>query len=210
MKSIKAIIDDALDQSMSYHEYMNLMSTLTQTEKATGPNQTESLINYTRLNNQRMTRLTKTTKLDEVTEKALASITRPQTWLIITESWCGDAAQVVPLLQKMADASDQIDTRFVLRDENLELMDQFLFRGGRSIPKLILLDEHHEVLGSWGPRPQDAQMLFDNWKKEETPRPYAEFSVELQKWYLKDKGQSTFTEVMEMIERFSAEVVRTQ
>lgn len=208
MKPIKAIIDNALGQSMSYQEYVTLMSTLTQTGKATGPNQTESLINYTKLNNQRMTRLTKTTKLDEATETALSSISRPQTWLIITESWCGDAAQVVPLLQKMADTSDQIDPRFVLRDENLELMDEFLFRGGRSIPKLILLDENHEVLGSWGPRPQEAQMLFDNWKKEENPRPYTEFSVELQKWYLKDKGQSTFSEIVAMIERFSEKVIK--
>lgn len=207
MKPIKEIIDDAISQSMSYQEYVDLMSSLTQLGKATGPNQTESLVNYTKLNNQRMTRLTKTITLDESSQSVLADISHPQTWLIITESWCGDAAQVVPLLQKMADASDQIDTRFVLRDENLALMDEFLFRGGRSIPKLILLDEHHEVLGSWGPRPQEAQMLFDNWKKEETPRPYAEFSVELQKWYLKDKGQSTFGEVVEMIEQFSKEKV---
>ncbi len=208
MKPIKAIIDDAISQSMSYQEYVDLMSSLTELGKATGPNQTESLVNYTKLNNQRMKRLAKTIVPDESTKSALANISNPQTWLIITESWCGDAAQVLPILQNMAEINNHIDIRLVLRDENLTLMDEFLFSGGRSIPKLIVLDENHEILGSWGPRPQEAQMLFDNWKKEENPRPYTEFSVELQKWYLKDKGQSTFGEVIEMIEQFSEKVMK--
>lgn len=199
MNSLSKIINQAMEQSMSYEEYLKLMTSLTETGRASGPIQSESLIHYTKLNNQRMTRLIKTTSVDEY---ALTAIDKPQTWLIITESWCGDAAQTVPLIQKLAETNALIDTRYVLRDDNLELMDEFLFRGGRSIPKLIILDENHEVLGSWGPRPQEAQMLFDNWKKEETPRPYSEFSVELQKWYLKDKGQSTVDEISEIVSHF--------
>ncbi|RED98911.1 thioredoxin family protein [Marinoscillum furvescens] len=196
---LKNIINAALNQSMSYAEYMELMESLTLTGKASGPKQTEALVNYTKLNKQRMTRLVKTISLDDAARKKVAKVNAPQTWLIITESWCGDAAQSLPLIEKLAAANELINTRYVLRDENLELMDQFLFRGGRSIPKLIMLDDSFEVIDTWGPRPQAAQMLFDNWKKEETPRPYSEFSVELQKWYLQDKGQSTFEEISEKL-----------
>lgn len=198
---LKNIINQAIDHSMSYDEYVTLVQTLTDLGDSTGPNKSESYINYTKLGNQRMKRLVKTVNLPESHAAKMQSIDSPQTWLIITESWCGDAAQIIPLLQKMANENDLIDTRFVLRDENLELMDQFLTRGGRSIPKLIMLDKDFQVLGSWGPRPQEAQMLYDAWKKEETPRPYSEFSVELQKWYLQDKGEATFTEVLALLNK---------
>lgn len=197
--NLRNTINTALNQSMSYTEYMELMESLTLTGQASGPNQTESLVGYTKLNKQRMTRLAKTNSIDETVHQRMQAITTPQTWLVITESWCGDAAQSIPLIQKMAEVNEQITVRYVLRDENLELMDQFLFRGGRSIPKLIMLNDQFEVIGTWGPRPQAAQMLFDEWKKEENPRPYSEFSVELQKWYLQDKGQATFQEIGEQV-----------
>ena len=203
--ALKNIINTAIDHSMSYEEYVILVQTLTDTGDSSGPNKSESYINYTKLGNQRMKRLAKTINLPENHEAKMQSIDSAQTWLIITESWCGDAAQIIPLLQKMADANDHIDTRFVLRDENLELMDQFLTRGGRSIPKLIMLDNKFDVLGSWGPRPQEAQMLYDAWKQEENPRPYSDFSVELQKWYLQDKGESTFSEVLDILENTVAQ-----
>ena len=59
-------------------------------------------------------------------------------WLVLTEAWCGDAAQSLPIINKMAEVSDNITLRLILRDENLDVMDQFLQNGrSRSIPKLI-------------------------------------------------------------------------
>ena len=204
-QQLQEIIQQAISQSMSFDEYVTLVQTLTDTADSSGPNKSESYINYTKLGNQRMKRLIKTVNLPEEYAAKMKQINGSQTWLVITESWCGDAAQIIPMLQKMANENELIDTRFVLRDENLELMDQFLTRGGRSIPKLIVLDENFEVLGSWGPRPQEAQMLYDTWKQEENPRTYQEFSIELQKWYTQDKGESTFSEIMDILEKSEAQ-----
>ncbi len=203
-KELTQIINDAIDHSMSYNEYVQLMETLTATGDSSGSNKSESYVDYTKLNHQRMRRLTKTIEVPENIQAEMERISTSQTWLIVTESWCGDAAQIVPLVQKLADCNKLIDTRFVLRDEHLNLMDQFLTRGGRSIPKLIVLDKNFDVLGSWGPRPHAAQMLYDAWKKEADQRPYTAFSVELQKWYTRDRGLSVFQEMLEVIdEQFS-------
>ena len=58
-------------------------------------------------------------------------------WLILTEAWCGDAAQNIPTIEKIARENDRIKTLYLLRDENLELMDKYLTGGARAIPKLI-------------------------------------------------------------------------
>ena len=58
-------------------------------------------------------------------------------WLIITEGWCGDAAQCIPTIEKIAAESKNIETHYVLRDENLDLIDEYLTNNARSIPKLI-------------------------------------------------------------------------
>ncbi len=196
---MKSIIETALKNSMSFEEYMTLMSALTLEGKTTGPKQTEDLAHYTKLNNQRMKRLIKTSKAPQEIIEVFDKLNNTQTWLIILESWCGDAAQVVPLIQKVADESELIETRFVLRDENPELMDRFLTRGGRSIPKLIILDSSNNVLGSWGPRPIEAQELYDTWHNSEVKVPYQIFSETLQKWYTEDRGESTFKELVELV-----------
>ncbi|RNF38437.1 thioredoxin family protein [Planococcus salinus] len=76
--------------------------------------------------------------------------------LVITEDWCGDAMMNNAILRKIADAAG-LEVRCVYRDQNLELMDQYLTNGGRSIPKYIILSEEGEVLGDWGPRAPEVQ-----------------------------------------------------
>ena len=72
-------------------------------------------------------------------------------WLVISEGWCGDAAQNMPVVEKIVDEMPNVEIRYVLRDENLELMDQYLTNGGRSIPKALFVDtETFEVLGRLG------------------------------------------------------------
>ena len=76
--------------------------------------------------------------------------------LVITEDWCGDAMMNNAILRKIAEAAD-VKVRCVYRDQNLELMDQYLTNGGRSIPKYIILSNEGEVLGDWGPRAPKVQ-----------------------------------------------------
>jgi hypothetical protein len=186
---MKEIIENSLKKTRSYRDYRALVRNLLVEGKSTGSEQSVDLTNYSLLNNQRMQRLDKTIKISEETTQEFQKVSAPQTWLVITEGWCGDAAQNLPVLNKIATASDHIDLRVVLRDENIELMDLFLTNGGRSIPKLIALDKENNVINSWGPRPTVAtKMVADYIKKNGVLD--LEFKQDLQIWYNKDKGQS--------------------
>lgn len=121
------------------------------------------------------------------------------TWLLITETWCGDAANSVPVIAKLAELNPAIDLRIVLRDENLELMDQFLTKGGRSIPKLIGLDSGLNVLFDWGPRPEELQKIYWDWRESENKIPYSEFHLVIQKWYNENKARGIQKELYESL-----------
>ena len=186
-----------LDNSMTFGEYVSLIDRLLADNQTTGTNQSESRVHYG-LNRQRMARLEKTINLDESVRKSISSNTRRQVWLILTEGWCGDAAQNIPAIEKVAAASDLIETRYILRDENRELMDEFLTEGARSIPKLIALDaETHDVLFTWGARPQAAQSLFKKRKTEGVEK--SVITEELQRWYNADRGVSVQRELAALV-----------
>ena len=186
---MKEIIENSLDKTISYLDYRALVGNLLAEGKSTGPEQSEALTNYSLLNDRRMKRLDKTIKISEETIQEYQNIKEPQTWLVITEGWCGDAAQNLPVLDKIAAVTDKIDLKIVLRDENLALMDLFLTNGGRSIPKLIALDKDNNVLNTWGPRPTVATKLVADYKETHGSLD-AQFKQDLQVWYNKDKGQS--------------------
>ncbi|MGQ0540407.1 MAG: thioredoxin family protein [Blastocatellia bacterium] len=182
-----------LDKAMTFAEYINLIDGLLAEGKTTGPKQSEAMFNYGKLNRQRMHRLEKTVELSEAVKSAAKNTNRKQIWLIITEGWCGDAAQNLPVIEKIAAESVNIETRYVLRDENLELMDRFLTAGARSIPKLIALDaETLEVLGTWGARPEAAQNMFIEMKQRGLEKPL--IMENLQRWYNEDHGRSVQSE----------------
>jgi hypothetical protein len=195
---MKEVIENSLEKGISYAEYRNLVSDLLKEQKSTGPNQSEALYNYSLLNDRRMKRLDKTSKLSNDTIEKVKKIAKPQTWLVLTEGWCGDAAQNLPFLSKMADENENVDLKLVLRDENLELMDAFLTNGGRSIPKLIALDEDKNVLFTWGPRPSVATKMIANYK-EENGVVDAKIKEDLQRWYNKDKGVNVQEDVISLL-----------
>lgn len=184
----------------TYPEYRKLLVDLMAANKTTGPNQNADLLEYSKLNLQRMNRLDKTLVLQPELQSALQNLNRNLYWVVITEGWCGDAAQNVPLLGKIAEASGgKIKLDLVLRDENLELMDRYLTNGGRSIPKLICFDaETGEQLGTWGPRPAEAQTLFlDLKQKPDLSR--EEFTHALHLWYSQDKTQKMQQEIAALL-----------
>lgn len=193
------LVQEGIAKAMSYQAYRALVEKLVAQESSTGPEVTESLVNYTMLNHKRMKRLDKTLKIDPLLQETIKNYTGNVTWLVLTESWCGDAAQTMPMMQKFADLNDRITFKVLLRDENLELMDEFLYNGGRSIPKLIAFDsEQHKIIGDWGPRPSEATQLVDDYKKlhgKLTP----EFKQDLQIWYNKDKGQGTAKDLLKLL-----------
>ena len=159
------IINKSLNTARSYEEYKSLVLELIKEGKSTGPVQNESRVNYTKLNNQRMKRLDKQTRLSEEAVNAAEKIDKDFTWLVLTESWCGDAAQTLPVMNKFSEANKNIDLKVVLRDENDELMNRFLTDGNKSIPKLIVIDnESKKVVSSWGPRTEIATRMIQEYK----------------------------------------------
>ncbi|BCY28023.1 thioredoxin family protein [Flavobacterium okayamense] len=193
------IIENALDNSFSYLEYRQLVSKLISEGKSTGHNQTEALLQYSELNETRMNRLEKTLKVpQELTEK-LNNLTKDYIWLTISEGWCGDAAQIIPILHKLEEVSNKVELKLVLRDDNDELMQLYLTNGSKSIPKVIILEkETKEVITSWGPRPEPARKLIADYKAQHgvVDEPV---KIELQKWYLHDKGLTTMKELVELL-----------
>ena len=195
---MKNIIEKSLKNSISYQEYRDLVNNLLAENKSTGPNQSEELTNYSLLNASRMKRLDKTIKISDETKNEIQQIEIPQTWLLITEGWCGDAAQNLPVIHKMAALNENINLKLVLRDENEDLIDLFLTNGGRAIPKLIVLDKENNVINTWGPRPTVATKMVADYKEKHGALD-AEFKQDLQVWYNKDKGKSTQEDFINLI-----------
>jgi len=191
-----------LKKSMTFAEYFKLIDDLLADGKTTGENQSEAMFNYGKLNRQRMHRLEKTVNLnDSLVEKA-QSVERKMIWLIITEGWCGDAAQNIPAIEKIAAESANIETRYILRDENLALMDAYLTDNARSIPKLIALEaETLTVIGTWGPRPQTAMDYFHELRSGGMEKP--QMMENLQRWYLQDKEKSLQSEFENLLSEWS-------
>ncbi|GAB4158829.1 MAG: thioredoxin family protein [Winogradskyella sp.] len=196
---ITDIIKASLNKSMSYNQYRTLVTSLVEQQSTTGNEKTEALIDYTKMNDRRMKRWDKTVKLSADAIDRISKYSQNVTWLVLTESWCGDAAHIMPVINKVAEQNDNIDYRIVLRDEHEDLMNQFLTNGGKAIPKLIMIDnETNEVINTFGPRPSLATEMVNVYKAQYgklTP----EFKEDLQRWYNKDKGQSTIEDLVNLL-----------
>ena len=168
---MKQIIKDSLDRAQSYKEYRGLVSQLVLRKSTTGNEKTESFIEFTKLNDSRMRRWDKTLSISENSKTQIKAFKDKVIWLVLTESWCGDAAHVLPVINKVAELSDNIEFKTVIRDENLDLMNLFLTHGNQAVPKLIMLDrDSKEVIGTYGPRPHLATKIVNDFNQTSTFR----------------------------------------
>lgn len=196
---MQAIYQKAFKNSMAYNDYLNLIDQKIKENSSTGHEQNQMLTDFTKLNRARMKRLDKTQQILLELETIVKGITQNQVWLVLTESWCGDAAQNIPVLQKLAEINPLIDLRLVLRDDNDELMQQYLTNGGKSIPKLIAVSaDFNNELFTWGPRPATAQvevkrLLDENGGFNDNVK------EGVQIWYNNDKGISMQKELIEIL-----------
>lgn len=199
---MKTKIIDGFYKGIGYAEYRKQVSDLLAEGKSTGNEQSEDLLHYSKLNETRMNRLDKTIQVNDDVAKKLNSLKEEYIWLVLAEGWCGDVAQIAPILNKMASISSKIELKLVFRDENEALMNMFLTNGSKSIPKVIIIEkESMMVKGSWGPRPEGAANLIKSYKAQygvvdETAK------TELQMWYLHDKGLSTMEELTDLMLHF--------
>ena len=197
---MKTLLENSVKKAMDYSEYNLLFQQLVEESRTTGE-QSQDKIDYTKLNFSRRKRLDKTSKISEESIEVFKNIFKKQTWLVISEPWCGDAAQTLPYLNKIAQLSKNIDLKIVLRDENPELMDAFLTNGSRAIPVVIMLDEDFNVLQTWGPRSKAATKLVSDYKEHHGKIDDA-FKEMLQVWYNNDKGVSIVNDISTLVASF--------
>lgn len=199
---MKNTIQKSLNKALSYDAFRGLVSKLVLENKSTGYIQTDALSNYSMLNDKRMKRLDKTIKITQETVNAMSEINKDLIFLVLMESWCGDGAQTLPIINKISKLSPKIEFKIVLRDENDDLMQHFLTNGGKAIPKLIIIEkETLNVVSDWGSRPSVATNMVNDYK-EKNGSLDAEFKKNLQIWYNKDKGITTQNDIVSLLNTF--------
>jgi len=175
-------------------EYQHFQQELAHLQPGQSSPYPDNFLNYLLMNYKRSSRVIKSFQVSEVHSKQL-SICQEHIWYLITEPWCGDAAHSVPVIMKLAEAASQIHLNIILRDENPVWMEHFLTNGGKSIPVLAVFDEiSGDLIGHWGPRPNELQQLFMKLRTEQ--RSKEEIQEILQKWYNTDKGNAIVNEVL--------------
>ncbi len=197
------LVLEGLKNGISYAEYRTLLASHTASFTSTGHTQTEALSKFTELNDRRMRRWDKLFKLTALQIDSIKKLKIDVNWLVLTESWCGDAAHSMPIMNKIAEQNKNINFSIVLRDDHPQLMDAFLTDDNKSIPKLIAQDATSGmVFYTWGPRPEPAAAMVVECKKSYGTLP-PEFKEDLQIWYNTDKGQATAQELIELLAEIS-------
>ncbi len=183
---------------LTYSEYFESFRKKIETaEPANFSQEEKDLFEYSKLNFQRSSRIHKTYIVDSILIEALQKISEPQIWMVITEDWCGDSAQNLPYIAKIADCNPKIFLRIIPRDQNLDIMDLYLTNGNsRSIPKLIAFDMDGNELFQWGPRPLEAQKIVTMLKEEGKPK--EEIIEQLHIWYGRNRGKALENEFKEI------------
>ena len=118
--------------------------------------------------------------------------------LVISEDWCGDAFNTVPVMARLAEALPDVELRVVKRDENPELMDAFLTNGARSIPMVLVLRGDDTVAGRWGPRPAELQEFVLR-EKRAGLRPKDDIYRDVRTWYARDRGETTVRQLLDIM-----------
>lgn len=194
-----SLVREALENSLDYPAFREEVRRQVDEGRTSGLSQSEAYVYYTLLNHKRMRRWEKQVRLPEGLITALQELRDPLFLLVLTESWCGDAAPVLPILQAFASHAPALQLRIAMRDEHPQLMDRFLTGQARSIPKLLVVHPgDFRVLASWGPRPGEAMEMAAAYKKEHGALDEA-FRQNLQLWYNRDQGRSTIQELAALL-----------
>ena len=198
MESISRIINST--KSFTYSSYRDLVVRLSETGSTTGAEQTPEKIEATKLNAHRMKRIEKQIQIKEELVQQIKNIKRKWIWTVLVEAWCGDGAQVVPVIAKMASLNPNIDLKIILRDENPDIMDKHLSNGARSIPILICEDEMtNKEIDVWGSRPKKITEMAKDFKSANPNVSHDEFIKHLHLWYAKDRGEAIQNDFLQLI-----------
>jgi hypothetical protein len=193
-------------KGFTYPEFIDWIEELVAEGKTSGTIQSGSRIQFTHLNLARMKRIEKKVEIDQKLQHILSNMESGQQWVIITEAWCGDSAQSLPVINKLAGFSEgKIEVKIILRDENLEWIEKYPTQGSLSIPKLISFDTYGNELFTWGPRPAPARNMLHEWKSNPRKSSWEDFETALHTWYAQDRGRSIQHEFIRRLNSVSKE-----
>ncbi|HRD39328.1 MAG TPA: thioredoxin family protein [Bacteroidia bacterium] len=184
-----------------YPEYRQLVDELISQGKTTGNNQEQMLIDFTKLNVQRMNRIDKTVQIPEELKQQLIDLDISYDLLLIGDAWCGDCAQIIPVIQKIVESSEgKLNYKIISRDTFPDLMEAYSTNGAKSVPKLLIMKkDHFDVIATWGPRPKPAQEIMLHWKANQDTISWEDFEKNLHLWYAKDKGLIIMHEITNLL-----------
>ena len=155
---------------------------------------------FAKLNLHRLGRIRRTWRPSEELASLVARIDSPQLWMALTEPWCGDSAQCLPCLEILAESNPHLTIRYLLRDDNLEIMDKYLTGGKRGIPLLVAFDPGGSELFRWGPRPAEAQDVLDSAVAEGLEKPAKLEKLHL--FYGRNRGRALDGELVAVLSRY--------
>lgn len=133
-----AVTRERLEQGMTYDQFVVAMTK----------------------NQERLRQTEDATKIDAADVEYFRRLPEPLDVLVLAEDWCGDVIANLPVLAKLATASEKLRPRIFLRDQNDDLMDQFLKEGKyKSIPVFVPFDAQMRELGRFIERPAEFNSL---------------------------------------------------
>ena len=127
-----AVTRERLEQGMTYEQFVAAMTK----------------------NQDRLHQSEQTTTIDPADVEFFRNIPETLDVLVLAEDWCGDVISNLPVLAKLAQESGKLQPRIFLRDQNDDLMQQFLKDGQfKSIPVMAPFDAQMRELGRFIERP---------------------------------------------------------
>lgn len=181
----------------TWEDYLSAFEHLLNSDNPPAPYTNPAYLDYVKLNHSRQKRWLKTGFLTQDIIAEVKKINVVQTWNIITEPWCGDAAHSIPFLKLISEYNPLITVKIVWRDTPPLLIEDYLTNGGKSVPKLVVRDADENDLFTWGPRPEPCQKIYLEMKERSAP--FEEQKVILQNWYNTDKGETLQKELLALI-----------
>ncbi len=190
--------DVIFSESLKYKPYRDHVDELIIKGKTTGVNQEERLIEFTKLNVHRMNRIDKSVQVEESAVAVFSNLKNTYKMLLIGDAWCGDCAQILPVLEKIAESSGgKIEMSIISRDTFPNLIEAFQTNGANAVPKVLIFDEtKSRVLSTWGPRPKPAQDIMLNWKANKDTISWEQFENDLHLWYARNRGVVIIEEML--------------
>lgn len=194
------LVTKVLETGLTPESYLEIMERRTELDPADFEGVEAERVSFAQINLQRSGRLLRSWKPSDKTATLLGRLTTSQLWLVLTEPWCGDSAQCLPILQILAETNPAITVRYLLRDDNLDIMDRYLTNGKRGIPLLVALDDSGDELYRWGPRPAVVQRVFDAGTDEGLDKQAKLERIHL--FYGRDRGHALEEEFHDLVAAF--------